>query len=155
MAKGQAIAIGVVFVLIMLGLGDSFAAADVPPESRTADMPDSWLVLYNLNSSDSVKWASWYTSRWGIPAENLLGLNTSSAEHLADKTTAQTQIIGPVRSLLDGNPALESRIMGIVVGFGVPGHYAAPFFGGPGGYAIADALEDMYDDDKPAGPMGS
>jgi uncharacterized protein (TIGR03790 family) len=155
MAAGQTSAVGVAFALILFGLGISSAYAQVPPESRTADLPDSWLVLYNLNTSGSITWANWYAAQWGIPAENLVGLNTSSAEHLPDKNTAQTQIIGPVRSLLDGNPELESRIMGIVVGFGVPGHYVTPFFGGPGGFSIADALEDMYDDDKPVGPMGT
>ncbi len=130
-------------------------ASEVPPEQRTADMPDSWLVLYNANHADSVTWAYWYCQQWSIPPENMLGLDTSAAEHLPTKAAAQTRIIGPVRSLLDGDPAFESKIMGILVGYRVPGHYASPVAGGPGGYSIPDALEDMYDDDKPPGPMGS
>ena len=118
-------------------------------------MPDSWLVLYNLNNPDSVTWAGWYAAQWNIPAENLLGLSASLDEHLEDKDTAQTQIIGPVRNLFDDNPVFESQIMGILLGYGLPGHYATPALSAPGGYSIPDALEDMYDDDKPPGPMGS
>lgn len=143
------------FASIACAVAKPPAALDVPPDQRTADMPDSWLVLYNTNNPNSVAWANWYCQQWGIPAENMLGLAASTAEHLPDLATAQTQIIGPVRMLLDGNATLESRIMGILVGYGLPGHYATSFVGGPGGYSIPDALEDMYDDDKPPGPMGS
>jgi uncharacterized protein (TIGR03790 family) len=127
----------------------------VLPEERTADMPDSWLVLYNASDPESVAWANWYCEQWGIPLGNAIALTTTTAEHLPTKAAAQAQIIGPIRSLLDSNPDIEARTMGIIVGYRVPGHYEAPHAGGPGGYSIPDALEDMYDDDLLAGPMGS
>lgn len=128
---------------------------EVTPDQRTADMPDSWLVLYNSNSPESTDWAVWYSQQWGVPAQNLIGLSASLDEHLADKDAVQTQIIGPVRSLLDSDPVLEARIMGILLGFRLPGHYATPINGPPGGYSVTDALEDMYDDNLPAGPMSA
>jgi uncharacterized protein (TIGR03790 family) len=134
---------------------DRAPAEDVPPEQRTADMPDSWLVLYNLNNPDSISWAVWYQQQRAIPESNMVGLAASLDEHLPDKASAQAQIIGPIRDLLDNDPALESKIMGILVGYGLPGHYATPLTGPPGGYSIPDALEDMYDDDLPPGPMGT
>jgi len=125
------------------------------PEDRTADMPDSWLVLYNTSDPDSGAWAAWYCEQWGIPTANAIGLAAGVTEHLPTKAAAQAQIIEPVRSLLDNNPEIEARTMGIIVGYRLPGHYADPVAGGPGGYSIPDALEDMYDDDRPPGPMGS
>jgi uncharacterized protein (TIGR03790 family) len=154
MTVGQTGAVGVAFALVVGGICQTSGAVDVPPNQRTADMPDSWLVLYNLNSADSITWAEWYASQWEIPTENLFGLSTSLGEHIEDKDTAQAEIIGPVRSRLDNDPAFESKIMGILVGYGVPGHYATPLIG-PGGFSIPDALEDMYDDSLPPGPMGS
>jgi uncharacterized protein (TIGR03790 family) len=155
MRLGQTSAIGVAVALMVGGICVPCQATDVPPTERTADMPDSWLVLYNLNNPDSVAWADWYATQWGVPPRNLYGLSASLDEHLADQATAQAQIIGPVRSLLDANPAFEANVMGILVGYGLPGHYATPVLGPPGGYSIPDALEDMYDDDRPAGPMGA
>ncbi|HVP11887.1 MAG TPA: dockerin type I domain-containing protein, partial [Phycisphaerae bacterium] len=139
--------------LLVWGICRPCGATDVPPTERTADMPDSWLVLYDTNMPDSVTWANWYAAQWGIPPANLLGLDASPNEHLTTQASAEGQIIGPVRSLFDNNPSFEAHIMGILVGYGLPGHYATPLSGPPGGYFIPDALEDMYDDDLPPGPL--
>ncbi len=117
-------------------------AAD--PATRTADLPDSWLVLYNVNVTDSVTWAQWYASQRGIPAEQVLGLNASASEHLADAAAAEAQIFAPVRQFLAANPAIAARVMGIIVGYRVPGHFGAADYG-IGGYSVACALQDPAD----------
>lgn len=114
---------------------------DVPAASRTAQSPDSWLVLYNLNVPDSVVWAQWYRSQRRIPPPNLLGLNASPDEHLPDAAAAEAQIIGPVRAFLAAEAEVSARVMGIVLGYGLPGHYGTPPYG-VGGYSIACALQN-------------
>lgn len=116
---------------------------------RTAQDPDSWLVLYNENSPQSQVWVNWYATQRSIPAGNLVGLNASTSEHLATVDEVQAQIVGPVRTLLDSDEELRGRIMGIILGFGLPGNYFSAPAGGPGGYSVADALQDMYDDELP------
>jgi len=119
---------------------------DPPPKERTAERPDSWLVLYNLNLPDSVAWANWYQTERSIPHEQLIGLHASSNEHLPTALVAQREIISPVRARLDADPRFESRIMGIILGPGLPGSFGTAPGGGPGGFSITDALMDMYDD---------
>lgn len=116
---------------------------------RTADMPDSWLVLYNLDVPESVEWAEWYQTQRSIPVDQMIGLHTTSSEHLSSLEEVQTQIVAPVRALIDGDEALRSRIMGILLGYGMPGHYSSAPLGGPGGFSVADAFQDMYDDSLP------
>jgi len=118
----------------------------VETESLFADNPECWLVLYNLNSLKSVIWANWYQEQRNIPDENMIGLYASLDEHLPDLTSVQTQIISPVRTLLNENPDLNSTIMGILLGYGLPGHYDTPLYS-VGGFSVSDALSDMYDDD--------
>lgn len=120
--------------------------SDVPPHQRTADLPDSWLVLYNTSSTDSIAWAAWYQAQWQIPDENMLGLAVTVNEHLPTLDSVQGQIVRPVRELFAAQPDLEARVMGILLGYRMPGHYATPPAGGPGGFSISDALQDMYDD---------
>jgi len=49
--------------------------AEIPATERTADMPDSWLVLYNADpASERPAWVQWYVEQWGIPSENTLAL---------------------------------------------------------------------------------
>lgn len=130
--------------VLLASVGFSVCLADVDPSVRTADMPDSWLVLYNLNDAESVLWATWYRQVRGIPLENVLGLDASTDEHLPDLATAQSQILGPVQNYLTANPQIEQRIMGIVVGYRLPGHFGAPpVIPNVGGYAIANALQDL------------
>ncbi len=142
------VARGYLVVLLVCAL-PTFA---VEPEERTADMPDSWLVLFNWADPDSIDWVIWYREQWDIPWENLLGVRSSTAEHLADLETVQDEIIGPVRDRLDGHPEFEQQIMGIVLGYGLPGSYGTPLINPSlGGFSIADALQDMYDDEDPPG----
>ena len=115
-------------------------------------MPDSWLILFNWDNRDSVDWALWYRAQWGIPSANLLGVRGSTAEHLADLAEVQTRIIGPVRARLASKPDLEQKIMGILLGYGMPGHYDTPIVNPEyGGFSISDALGDMHDDTGPPG----
>jgi len=125
-------------------VGLSVAVADVGPADRTADMPDSWLVLYNVNDSESVLWANWYRQVRSIPQENMLGLDASTEEHLPDLATAQAQILDPVQGYLDANPDIEQRIMGILVGYRVPGNFGQPpLVPNVGGFSVCNALQDM------------
>ncbi len=137
----------------LLLLGVALSASAVDPAERTADLPDSWLVLYNSSDADSTAWAAWYQQQRGIPDDHMVGLDASANEHLPNLNAAQSQIIGPVRDLLDSDAALESTVMGILLGYGLPGHYgdrpAPPSSPLPGGASLADALQDMYDDDLP------
>ena len=118
-------------------------------ESRHAGMPDSWIILYNANDPDSFSWQFTYRLMRGIPHANMIGLSASLDEHLDTKAEAQEQIIDPVREFLAANPQIEQRVMGIVLGYGLPGTYGTAPGGGPGGFSIADALEDMSDDHLP------
>lgn len=132
------------FISLVLATGPTFA---VDPSQRTADMPDSWLVLYNINSPQSIAWASIFQDERGIPAQNMLGLDASLDEHLDTLQEVQGQIITPVRDLLANDPQFEQSIMGIVLGFRLPGHYGTPpQNSSTGGFSIADALQDMTDD---------
>ncbi|MBN1514469.1 MAG: TIGR03790 family protein [Phycisphaerae bacterium] len=135
----------------------SAVQADVPPADRTADLPDSWLVLYNLNSADSIEWAQWYADQWGIPASHLVGLDAATTEHLPNLAAVQSQVIGPVRDYLAANPEVQESVMGIVLGYALPGHYDTPFVTPSiGGYSVADALTDMTDDlSEPRKQMGT
>ena len=127
------------------------SAVAIDPQLRTADMPDSWLVLYNLNDPESVSWAQWYTTIRGIPATNMLGLDADLTEHLATIDEAQAQIITPVRDLFTLDIDFEQQTMGIILGYGLPGHYETLPDDLPnvGGFSIADALQDMWDDFLP------
>ncbi len=126
----------------MLGLALSLAMlGDVAPAARTADMPDSWLVLYNADVAESVTWVQWYASQWGIPQDQLLGLHASADEHLADAATAEAQVFGPVRSYLSSHPDIAARVMGFVVGYRVPGHFGTVAYG-IGGNSITCALHE-------------
>lgn len=121
----------------------SAGSVSADPLTQTANMPDSWLVLYNLNDADSVAWATWYQSQRSIPAANMLGLNASTSEHLASSADVTTQFVTPIQQYLAANPDLGDKVMGFVVGYHLPGHYGTPPAGGPGGKAVANALQDL------------
>ncbi len=141
-----------IIALTHVGLGGSQGASqdwNCEPTERYADQPDSWLVLYNLNVPESIEWAIWYRDQRNIPPENMIGLYASTSEHLNSLADVQAQLVGPVRAILENDPELRERIMGILLGYRLPGHYASPPLGGPGGYSVADAFQDMTDDDLP------
>ena len=119
-------------------------SADVAPDERTADMPDSWIVLFNLNDPDSVTWSQWYQQQREIPPENLLGLDAPGCEHLASRSSAETLILNPVKTFFQNNPAIEARTMGIILGYGLPSNFGdPPAIPGVGGFSVANALQDL------------
>ena len=124
---------------------------NVPASERTADLPDSWLVLYNSNNAESIEWKNWYIEEWGIPEENTFGLNVSNVENISD-SEFRTTIFYPVKQHLVNNPSLNSRTMGIIVGYRVPGNFRkdASHPQGPtpttypwGGWSVSNNLADM------------
>lgn len=124
----------------------------ISPEEATPDRPECWLVLYNLSSPNSIAWATAYQQLRGIPDENMLGLEADTGEHLGSLNAAQVQILDPVAEYFAQHPEIEERTVGILVGYGLPGHYGNSPFGGPGGFCIANALQDMNDDVKDYNP---
>ncbi len=116
-------------------------------EYRTADMPDSWLVLYNLNSAESIQWKDWYIQQWGIPAENTLGLNVDPSLERIHTDAFRSGIFFPVVNHLSANPELAAKIMGILVGYRVPGNFyqdsGMPIYQGGGGWSVANKLQNL------------
>lgn len=123
---------------------DDYRFWDTLDAGRTADSPDSWLVLFNRNDPESERWADRYTARRGIPAENVLGLDVPTDEKVHVNIYVE-RVRDPVRAFLRG----DRRIMGIIVGFRVPGVFyttagpAAPSHHGGGGYSVANALANL------------
>ena len=113
---------------------------------RTANMPDSWLVLYNINSVASIEWKDWYLDQWGIPEENSLGLNVSLSEKIL-KEDFLNNIYYPVKNFLKNNFEIRKKIMGILVGFDVPGNFyldsTHPQDSGGGGWSVSNHLQDL------------
>lgn len=115
--------------------------------TRTADIPDSWLILFNKNNPDSITWKEYYQDVWDIPEENFLPLNVSNNETITRDDYINT-IFNPVVDFLKNNKTLNSRIMGILVGYRVPGNFYTDFPSlgllrvpdGPGGYSVASNL---------------
>ena len=110
----------------------------------TADNPANWMVLFNRNDPESRDWAAWYTARRGIPFENALGLDVSTAERV-HVDYYRANIHNHVWVFLNDH----RNIMGIIVGFRVPGVFyttaplAAPSHHGGGGYSVANALANL------------
>ena len=116
--------------------------------SRTADQPDSWLVLFNENDPESIEWKNWYINLRNIPIENTLGLNAPLNEKISVSDYI-TYIYLPIHQYFREHPELYQKIMGIVVGYHVPGNFYIPpysFFqtlpemSGGGGYSVSNAL---------------
>ena len=127
--------------------GTSLGIAGVAPSDRTADMPNSWLVLYNANDLMSFVWADWYAQKWDIPRDQLIGLDVPSTEkiHVDD---FNARIFTPVQNVLNNDPDLKARIMGILVGYRVPGNFykdeTHPPLQSGGGWSVANNLCDMH-----------
>lgn len=124
--------------------------ADIPATERTADLPDSWLVLYNADpASESPTWVQWYIQQWGIPSQNTLALQVPADERI-HRDTFRSQIFYPVRNYLNAYPDLKAKIMGIIVGYRVPGNFylddTHPPMQGGGGWSVTNNLTDLtYD----------
>ena len=130
-------------------------AGSVSAQEATPSDPNSWLVLYNLNDADSITWANFYAGWYDIPAINLLGLDTTTAESISGTgaiDTVQAEIITPIREHLAVNPNLAARTCGILVGYRVPGIYGSSPYGGPGGLSTANLLQDLSTTAKQANP---
>ena len=80
-----------------------------------ATEPSAWLVLYNLESPESVRWKRWYADQWGIPDANALGLTCSTDEKIEQQQEMGfvATIYDPVREFLIENPEVEEGILGI------------------------------------------
>lgn len=118
----------------------------VVPSERTTSLPDSWLILYNTNNTDSISWKNWYIQQWNIPVTNVFGLDVSNNEkiHVNDFIN---QIFNPLQNHLNSNPELKSKLMGIIVGYRVPGNFYSdsnnPPLQGGGGYSVSSNLRNM------------
>ncbi len=117
---------------------------EVPPYLRTAEMPDSWLVLYNANSSDSVQWKTWYLGQWDIPEDNALALDVDPSAERIQRDVFEDDIYFAVYDYLTNNPPVASRVMGIIVGYRVPGSFYVddntPAQNGGGGWSVSNKL---------------
>lgn len=129
---------------------DDNALVFAPPQplsSFYANNPSCWIVLYNIDNESSIEWALWYQQQRNIPNENMLGLHTSTSEHLDTLDEFQDQIMQPVRNYLNANPTIERRIIGFIVGYNVPGHYGIPYeneeeeWFHTGGFSISSELQ--------------
>jgi uncharacterized protein (TIGR03790 family) len=102
-------------------------------------------VLYNLNNPDSVTWKDWYIQQWGIPEENTLGLDVDPDLEKIHRDEFRTGIFYPVVDHLTADPVLASKIMGILVGYRVPGNFyedaSHPVYQGGGGWSVANKLQ--------------
>lgn len=125
----------------------SVTQAVVTPANRTAAMVDSWLVLYNVNSADSIAWKDWYIAQWGIPSANTLGLNADANAERITKTEMINTIFTPVVNHLNANPTLKAKTMGILVGYRVPGNFYTdantPTLQGGGGWSVSSRLQKL------------
>ncbi|GJM24966.1 MAG: hypothetical protein DHS20C16_13810 [Phycisphaerae bacterium] len=125
----------------------SVTPAVITAANRTADLPDSWLVLYNLNSADSIAWKDWYIAQWNIPSANTLGLNADAVNERITKTDMTNTIFTPVVNHLNANPTLKAKVMGILVGYRVPGNFytdsSTPTLQGGGGWSVSSRLQKL------------
>lgn len=128
-----------------------FALWEVLNPDQMPDMIDGWLVLFNRNNVESEEWKNWYLARWNIPDENALGLDVSNSEKI-DVNHYVSDIYTPIRNYLRNNSDLNCRIIGLIVGFRVPGNFDRPAvwgsgrdprLDGGGGYSVANALMHM------------
>ncbi|MCE9590159.1 MAG: hypothetical protein K8S99_06510 [Planctomycetes bacterium] len=90
----------------------------VEPTTAHADDPARWVILFNASHADSSAWAEHYRAARGIPFANLIGLAMSFDEHVDSSAYI------PLREALAAylcDHDLEETILGILLGFGVPG----------------------------------
>ncbi|MEX1017511.1 MAG: TIGR03790 family protein [Phycisphaeraceae bacterium] len=89
------------------------------PTSAYADDPRRWLVLYNAAVPDAVTWTEAYRQARGVPFANLLGLTLPTSETITGEQYAS--LASAVNDYL-ATTGLQQQIMGVLVGFGVPGY---------------------------------
>ena len=105
---------------------DEWALADAhigpvlaPTISDHADDPARWLVIYNTAVPDSVAWADSYRAARGVPFANLLGLDLSTNEVI--DSNEYIDLVNASNNYL-ARTGLDSRIMGVLTGYRVPGY---------------------------------
>lgn len=105
------------------------------PHPTFAADPTRWVVLYNLDSEDLAAWAEHYRAARGIPDANLIGLHCSTQESidLAEYAALREAVADHL-----AEHHLESHVMGILAGFGVPGVYDL-------GSATAPVASSLFD----------
>ncbi|MEM1027545.1 MAG: TIGR03790 family protein [Planctomycetota bacterium] len=106
------------------GIGDGpLGPVIVKPQTKHADDPARWLVVYNTAESKSRTWAEAYRKARFIPHANLLGLNLPTAETINLNT--YVDLLNQIESYLDLN-GLRPQILGILLGYRVPGYVDHP-----------------------------
>ena len=80
---------------------------------------DNVLFVYNSNNADSLALATYYSAKRGVPAGQLLGVNCTSTEVLANYAAFQVQVETPLLAAL----AALSGVYIIVLGYDVPGGF--------------------------------
>lgn len=123
-----------VVILFLLAQGVVFALGQ----------PDNVLVVRNGNSPVSISIASYYMSRRGIPAGNLVTVSTidsslSAANESMPVADYQSQIEGPIRSFMLAN-GLTDQIQYIVLTKGVPHRLSGDSMGGTSGSRSVDSM---------------
>ncbi|MEM9883137.1 MAG: hypothetical protein AAF800_09500 [Planctomycetota bacterium] len=108
----------------------------VPPSSPYADDPAAWLVVYNHASPDGALWAAAYRAARGVPLANVLGLDLPTAETI--DAAAYESLRAAIADYLDRN-GLRTQIMGLLLGYAVPGYVAYPSAALP--LAVASLLQ--------------
>ncbi|MFN3167521.1 MAG: hypothetical protein ACE37H_10705 [Phycisphaeraceae bacterium] len=91
----------------------------VPALADHAGDARRWLVVYNRNHADSAAWADAYRAKRGVPYANLCGLALPTNETITPEEYGlmREQVVG---YLSDNN--LAGQVMGVLLGFGVPGY---------------------------------
>jgi len=97
---------------------------DCEPDAESthahADTPCRWLVVFNAADTDSVAWAEHYRLQHDVPLANLCGLDLPMGEAI---TASQCDdLVEAVEQFVADN-GLADRIMGVLLGHGVPGRY--------------------------------
>lgn len=85
--------------------------------------PARWLVVYNTAAAGADAWADHYRASRDVPYANLCGLDLPTDE-VIDEPTMET-LRDAVAGYLDRN-GLTQSVMGVLLGFGVPGYVTFP-----------------------------
>jgi len=102
-------------------------AAPQPLHDHAGD-PRRWLVIYNRSDADSAAWAQAYRARRAVPYANLCGLDLPGDETIS--AAAYQQMRQQIDDYLSDN-GLASRVVGLLLGYGVPGYTDLQSLGQP------------------------
>ena len=106
-------------VLVLAGCGAGFSSLLASDTSReqllkqtnqsAAGLKKHLLVVYNRNFPNSEKLARYYAQKRGIPAERVLGLDTSEREEINRETFEET-IWNPINAYLENKGWIERKV---------------------------------------------